>query len=121
MILVDASIWIDHFRQPNDLLSDLLHEERILAHPLVIGELAMGSFANRRQVLRDLTDLPCAALASHAEVMAFVEWQKLHSLGLGFIDAHLLASARIADEAPLWTRDKRLHAQADRLGVAYPS
>lgn len=119
MILADTSIWIDHFRGHNELLFKLLDDEKILAHPLVIGELAMGSLTNRRQVLRDLADLPVVGIATHAEVIAFVEWRQLHNLGLGFIDAHLLASACITKGASLWSRDKRLAAQAERLGIAY--
>jgi predicted nucleic acid-binding protein len=115
-VLVDTSVWIDHFRRSNAQLERLLDEGRVSTHPFVIGELACGSLARRSEVLQLMAALPSAAMATHDEVIAFVDHQRLHGTGLGWIDAHLLASARLARQA-LWTVDKRLRAAALRLGL----
>ncbi|PAX07166.1 type II toxin-antitoxin system VapC family toxin [Sphingomonas lenta] len=118
MILVDSSVWIDHFRRPNPVLDELLRAEKIMSHPFVIGELAMGSLADRMAVLARLRELIGSRVSSHDEVMTLVDAHGLHGLGLSYVDAHLLASTLLTQEARLWTRDKRLLAAAERLGVA---
>lgn len=117
-VLVDSSIWIDHINKGDPALELLLKRRRVVIHPMVIGEVALGSIANRALVLRELHALPQTRAASHSEVMAMIEWLQLFNRGIGYIDVHLLASAR-QDGGQIWTRDKRLHAEAERLGVAY--
>ena len=90
----------------------------ILVHPFVVGELAMGNLRGRASFLAMLRKMPTAIKARDAEVLDLVEREKLFELGLGFVDIHLLASALLTDEATLWTWDRRLHAAAERLGVA---
>lgn len=99
-------------------LQRLMADRRLLMHPYAIGEIMLGSIANRAIVLTTLTDLPQAPIATHDEVLALIERERLHGLGIGYVDAHLLAAARLADAA-LWTRDKRLLAAAELLGLAY--
>jgi len=118
-VLVDSSIWIDHLNKGDTELAALLKRRRVVLHPMVIGEVALGSLANRTIVLEELAALPQATAASHAEVMAMIGWLELPNCGIGYVDAHLIAAARRTSGALLWTRDKRLHAQAERLGVAY--
>ena len=116
-MLVDTSVWITHFRRPNMDLEHLLDECRVVMHPFVIGELACGSLGRRHEVLRLIEALPAAPVATHDEVMSFVERQRLHGTGLGWIDVHLLASARLMRQ-PLWSADRRLREAAVRLGLA---
>lgn len=118
MILVDSSVWIDHLRRPDTGLMALLDEEEVLAHPFVIGELAMGSLADRAAVLASIERLVTAGVATHHEVLTLVDGHRLFGLGLSYVDAHLLASTLITPETALWTRDRRLHAAAARMGVA---
>jgi len=118
MILVDTSIWIDHFRKGNDALSLLLEQDLVLMHPFIIGELACGSMVNRHEILGLLGTLPAAVAAGHNEVLQFVEMKHLYGMGIGWIDVHLLASARLL-HAPLWTSDARLKRAAESLGIAY--
>lgn len=115
MILVDTSVWIDHLRHGEGRLAEALTAGRVLVHPFVIGELALGSMQQRDVVLGALMDLPRAEVATDNEVFAFIEEEKLFSLGIGFVDAHLLAALRLTPGAFLWTRDRRLCAVADRL------
>ncbi len=115
MILADTSVWIDHFRRAEPRLETLLLEGLVLMHPFVLGELALGSFANRAQVLGDLAALPMAAVAMEAEVMRFIETERLFGLGIGYVDAHLLAAVRLTPGVRLWTRDRRLGVVAERL------
>lgn len=98
-------------------MSEWLLSESVLVHPMIIGEILMGSVANRLAIARDLDNLPEARLASHADVRMLVEANGLHGRGIGFVDAHLLASARLTRNAVLETRDKRLKALAVELGV----
>lgn len=117
MILVDTSVWVDHLRQGIPLLGDLLTSGEVAIHPFVIGELACGNLSNRKEILALLSTLSLVKVAQHAEVMHLVETQRLQGRGLGWVDLHLLASARLSHVA-LWTRDRRLQAVAKSLGVA---
>jgi predicted nucleic acid-binding protein len=118
VILVDTSIWIDHLRAGHSTLVGLLERELVLAHPWVIGELALGHLSHRREVLGLLTSLPQATVATTDEVRTLVEGHQLYGLGIGYVDAQLLAATRLTNDAELWTNDKRLAAVASRLGCA---
>ncbi|WP_175671799.1 type II toxin-antitoxin system VapC family toxin [Burkholderia ambifaria] len=115
MILVDTSVWIDHLRAGDATLATLLEVERVLIHPFIIGELALGSMRDRQTVLDALRDLPAAAPATDDEVQRMIDVVPLHGLGIGYVDAHLLASVRLTGGSKLWTRDRRLLAAAERL------
>jgi predicted nucleic acid-binding protein len=117
-VLVDTSVWIDHFRTRNARLSELLEAGQVWIHPFTIGELACGSLSQRRKILMLLSALPGVPEAGHDEVMDFVETNALFSKGLGWIDMHLLRSAQIL-QLPFWTLDKRLAAAAHELGLAH--
>lgn len=118
MILADTSVWIAHFRARDARLVARLEAEDLLGHPFVIGELAMGNLGQRSATLQLLDELPKAVVASHEEVTSLVEGHRLIGLGVGYIDAHLLASTRLTPGARLWTGDQRLAAIAARLGVS---
>jgi predicted nucleic acid-binding protein len=90
----------------------------VLAHPFVIGELALGNLSQREPVLSALSDLPRAVVATDAEVLHFIDRHTLFGRGAGYIDVHLLAAVRLTSGAQLWTRDKRLHGLAVQLGLA---
>lgn len=115
-VLVDTSIWVDHFHKGEPLLQDLLSAGQIVIHPFIIGELACGSLKNRAEILKLLSELQSVATASNEEVLHLVEQHKLSGKGLGWVDAHLLASA-LLDHVPLWTRDKPLGAAAKTLNI----
>ena len=117
MILVDTSVWVQHFRAGDPVLANLLDQGQVLIHPFIVGEIAMGQLHPRGTILARLRALPCAVVAHHDDVSAFVERERLFGLGIGFIDAHLLAAARLTPEAGLWTRDRRLAGAAERLGI----
>jgi predicted nucleic acid-binding protein len=114
MILVDTSVWIDHLRSGNKLLSNLLEENRVVTHPLVLGELSVGNISKRSTFLQLVRNLPVASEASHDEVISFIEKNRIWSKGLGYFDMHLLCSSLI-DSIPLWTMDKRLSKIAKNL------
>jgi predicted nucleic acid-binding protein len=118
VILADSSVWIDHIRKPVTPLTSLLAEGRLVMHPFVSGEIALGSIARRDQVLEVLTSLEQLEPVSPDALLDFIEEADLAAQGIGYVDAHLLAATRRA-QAELWTRDKRLAAQAERLGLAY--
>ena len=118
MILVDTSVWIDHLRSTSAILSELLGDGEVLGHPFVLGELALGNLGRRAEILRMLRRLPQADSASHREVLQFVDREALFGRGIGYVDAHLLAAARLTAGTKLWTHDRRLQAVAAQLGVA---
>lgn len=118
MILVDTSVWIDHFRQEDAELQSLLNTGQVLAHPFVTGELALGNLQKRNVVLEALKGLPQAAVATDDEVLRFIDQQTLFGIGIGYIDAHLLAAVRLTHGTLLWTRDKRLLKAAGDLGLS---
>jgi predicted nucleic acid-binding protein len=117
MILVDSSVWIEHFRKGGPLLRDLLSEGVVITHPFVVGELACGNLTHRMSILSDLNALPIAISATHDEVLRLVEDRKLWDQGVGWIDAHLMASALIS-KCRFWTLDRRLHRSAGEAGVS---
>jgi len=117
VILIDTSVWVEHLRQGLPRLASLLQEGEVLIHPWVIGELACGNLSNRRQVLELLQGLPVATVASDAEVLRLIERDQLMGRGIGYVDAHLLASARLS-HGRLWTYERRLAAVAEGQGLA---
>jgi predicted nucleic acid-binding protein len=119
MIVVDSSIWIDHIHSANPLLGELLLRDHALMHPHALGEIALGSIKNRSAVLARFLLLPVPNVAKEGHVLTLIEEHGLAATGVGYTDAHLLASALLTPGGQLWTRDKRLHEQAERLGVAY--
>ncbi|MGC8472584.1 MAG: type II toxin-antitoxin system VapC family toxin [Acidimicrobiales bacterium] len=118
MILVDTSVWVHHLRHHEPALAHLLDLGLVLAHPWVIGELALGHLSERHHVLRLLAGLPSAEVATETEVLGLVEAEQLYGLGIGYVDAQLLAGTRLSAGARLWTADKRLRAVARRLDLA---
>jgi len=118
MILVDTSVWINHLRNNDPHLVRLLTENNVLGHPFVRGELALGNLRQRKEILTALDNLPQAPVAFTDEVNYFIEKHSLFGLGIGLIDAHLLASAQLSGNTRLWTQDKRLLAAAHRLNLA---
>ncbi len=118
MILVDTSVWIKHFRMGDKKLVELLEEGEVSCHPHVIGELACGNLKRRSMVLSLLGELPAVPIAENEEVLALLDRKKLHGRGLGWIDAHLLASAMLAD-CPIWTLDASLKRAAAHLRIDF--
>jgi len=118
MILVDTSVWIDHLRSRDSTLTQLLEAGRVWTHPFVIGEMACGNLKHRTRILSLLKDLPHVRIATDDEALFFTEVNTLMGKGIGYIDVHLLAAAALTDSIRLWTRDKRLHAVAESLGMA---
>jgi predicted nucleic acid-binding protein len=119
VILVDTSVWVDHLRGTDEILVQLLDRKMVLGHPFVIGELALGRLRRRDVILSDLRQLPQASVATHIEVLQFIEREELFGRGIGYVDAHLLVSVRLTPNTALWTRDKPLQAAAEKLGLAW--
>jgi predicted nucleic acid-binding protein len=116
MILVDTSVWVNHLRRADARLIALLQDGAVICHPFIIGELACGHLSRRQEVLSLLTRLPQAAVVSHAEALAFVEAAGVAGAGIGWVDVHLLAAARLA-RARVMTADRALAGVAARLSV----
>jgi predicted nucleic acid-binding protein len=118
MVLVDTSIWIDHLRTGNPHLEKLLLDIEVMCHPFIIGEIACGNMKNRTEILSLLHSLPLAPTTEHDELLLFIERNRLMGISIGLIDAHLLASARLA-HASLWTSDNKLLNASDSLSISY--
>ena len=118
MILVDTSVWVDHFRRRSRHLSALLGDGLVVCHPFIIGELACGQLANRDELLTLMQSLPSASTIARKEILFFIDRNYLAGKGVGFVDLHLLASARL-DELELWTADRRLNKIAAELQLAH--
>ena len=117
IVLADTSVWVDLWRHGNPRLARLLEQNRVVVHPFVLGEIALGAITPRAQVLRDLQALDAPRVAEHDEVLELIERTPLWGRGIGWVDAHLLASA-LLDRLRLWTTDRRLAVVARDLGVA---
>lgn len=118
-VLVDTSVWVDHFRRKNQGLIYLLERDRVMVHPMVLGELACGTPPDRTRILVDLNSLKHAQQATLKEALSFVESEKLYGLGCGLVDMLLLASTMMTPQTQIWTLDKRLSALAERFGVLH--
>jgi predicted nucleic acid-binding protein len=118
VILADTSIWIDHFRRGDNDLVKIIGNDLLLCHPAVIGELALGSLRDRTAVLTFLRAQRETIVATHDEVMTLIERHSVFSMGIGYTDAHLLASVLLDQRTSLWTRDKRLKLAALKAGAA---
>jgi predicted nucleic acid-binding protein len=119
MVLIDTSIWVDYIRLGNEQLAQLLRQDQVLMHDMVLGEIACGSLQQRADRLAVLTELPRIDSAEHNEVMRFIDKNQLHGCGIGYVDNHLLAAVKLRLGTKLWSRDKRLAAAAQRLGLAF--
>lgn len=117
LVLVDASIWIDHINKGDPVLLALLNENRLLMHPFVLGEVALGSLKDRETRLRYLAEVRRLGTVDDSVVLDLIASARLWGSGIGYVDAHLLAAA-VAGTVGFWTRDKCLHAAAKRLGIA---
>ncbi|MEK6769969.1 MAG: PIN domain-containing protein [Gemmatimonadota bacterium] len=117
-VLADSSIWIQHLHRGLAPMRALLAEGRIAIHVFVRGEVALGRLHNRAEILASLHTLPPATIAAHEEVLSLIEHQDLAGSGIGWVDAHLLASALI-DHTRLWTLDRRLARIATEAGAAW--
>ena len=95
-LLVDTSVWVDHLRKDDTLLAEALAEHRVAMHPHILGEIALGSLKNRRTLLSLLENLPQVPTATDREVQTLIERRRLFGRGIGYVDAHLLASASLA-------------------------
>lgn len=116
MILADTSVWVDHLRKGNKRLASFLNEGVVLCHPFIIGELACGNLKNRSKILGMLASLPSIPIAEYDEVLNFISRHKIQGKGIGWIDAHLLASTYLA-KCRVWTLDKALLKIANNLKV----
>ena len=119
-VLVDTSVWVDHFRKRNENLVSLLTLDLALSHPLVVTELACGTPpAPRSRTLTDIATLPQARQATLDEVRNFIEREKLYGLGCGVVDLALLASTLLTPGSRFWSLDRRLLELAQRFDLAF--
>jgi predicted nucleic acid-binding protein len=121
MVLVDTSVWARFLgnHEPHATeLDRLLANDEVIGHEMVFGALLIGDRGGRRKLLDAYAHMQQATVVPHAEVISFVRGRRLHGLGVGWVDVHLLASA-IVDRVALWTVDPRFAAVAARLGVAH--
>ena len=118
MVLVDTSIWVVHLRNGNRQLERLLMDAEVICHPFIIGELACGNISNRNEILSLLKSLPLAPVLEFDEFLFFIEENQLMRIGIGFVDVHILASAKLSGTL-LWTADKKLNSAASNLSLNY--
>lgn len=119
MILVNTSVWADHFRRSIPVLERAFAAGSISTHPFIIGELACGTLTNRIRTLSDRNHLPAVFRASDEEVLNLIEGHALMGRSVGLVDVHLLAAVLLTPETLLWTHDKRLSMVTDELAIAY--
>jgi predicted nucleic acid-binding protein len=119
LILVDTSVWVDHFTSNNERLADCLEAGAVVTHPFVIGEIALGSIRDRALVLGSLEQMERSTVASDREVARFIEDYRLYGRGIGYVDVHLLASVFLTPEVEIWTLDRRLRSVAEELGIGF--
>ena len=116
-VLVDTNIWIDHLRQTEPVLVDLLERDQVCVHQSVITELALGNLEDRSVFLKALERLMIVRNVDDQGVRHLVEERRLWGRGLSAVDVALLASALVTPGVALWTRDKRLRQAARDVGV----
>jgi predicted nucleic acid-binding protein len=117
MILADTSVWVDHFRKRDAALSRELQRSNISIHPFIVTELVLGTLPDRQNAIASLDRLPMVKVAQVHEVKRLIETHSLFQRGIGFVDAHLIASTLITPHTVLWSRDRRLQDVAGTLGL----
>jgi predicted nucleic acid-binding protein len=117
-MLVDTSVWIEHFRRSHPALVAALEQGEVQCHEFILGELACGTLSRREEILDLMQTLPRIAPVAHGEAMALVAERRLWGRGIGWVDVNLLA-ATLVSGARLWTLDRRLRKVAHDLGVAW--
>jgi predicted nucleic acid-binding protein len=117
MILADTSVWVDHFRKRDAALYQQLQRNNISTHPFIVTELVLGNLPDRQNTIASLDRLPMVKVAQLHEVRRLIETHSLFQRGIGFVDAHLIASTLITPHTVLWSRDKQLHEVAETLGL----
>jgi len=118
-VLLDTSVWIQHFRESSDEVGRLLNDELVVSHEYVVAELACGSLKSREDTIGYMNALVTLPTVSITEAMTLIETRALFSRGIGLVDVQLLASTLISPDTRLWTWDNRLHDVATELGIAY--
>ena len=118
MIVVDTSVWVDHFRTGDPHLSELIVRNGIIQHPFVTGEIAVGNLRSRRKAIWGLRTLPRLEPVDEGTLHEFLEAEEMFGTGLGFVDVHLLAATANRDKTKIWTRDRRMKECAERLGLS---
>lgn len=122
MIIVDTSTWVNHIRGLPTPVEELLGQGRIALHPFVFGELLLNGLPKSGPFsAKSFSKYSVPPVATPSEVGAFIQWAKLAGQGIGYVDSHLLISARYMSDGAILTSDTNLLAQAERLGVAYRS
>ena len=118
MVLIDTSVWIDHFNRSDSTLQLLLYEFEVVTHQFILGELACGNFKNRNEIFTLLSNLPTIKTITNEEYFLFLEKNKLYGKGLGFVDIYLLASSLLS-QCLIFTRDKNLLLAARSLKISF--
>jgi predicted nucleic acid-binding protein len=117
VILADTSVWIDHLNRVDSTLKNLLDSKNVAMHPFVLGEIALGQWPQRAATLNRLRKMPQVPVARDYEVLHMIEDLALSGTGIGYMDAHLLASVLLTSGTQLWTRDKKLRMVAQQLSL----
>ncbi len=120
-ILIDTNIWIQHFKTKQESIIKILHNEEIVSHPLILGELHLGVYNNpseRQKVIELLNQLECLNFETNSLIYEFINSQKLYGKKIGFIDSHLLYST-IKNKVKLWTMDKNLLLLARQMNCSW--
>lgn len=118
MVLVDTSVWVDHLRQGDKVLVDLLMLGQVCMHPMIIGELACGNLHKRDQLIALWQGLPSITEASHSEALYCLAQNDLSGKGIGFVELHLISATLLTPSTLIWTRDRRLKAAAQALNIS---
>ena len=115
--MVDASIWIDQLHRPDEAFAALLYRQVVVVHPFVAGEILLGNLRDRAAARAVLDEIEPAPVADDSEVLNLIGSARLFGSGIGYVDAHLVASTLLMAGGRLWTRDRRLAAVVERLGI----
>jgi predicted nucleic acid-binding protein len=118
VIVADTSVWVDHFNNPDAQIIEYVTCNELLMHPFVAGEILLGNVKDRRITAHLLSRLPQLLPVRHVDVLAMIENYEMFGSEVGYVDIHLVAAVRLREVGSLWTRDKRLLAVAEKLGVA---
>jgi len=118
-VLIDSSIWIEHFKKQNELIPDLITRNLIVTHPLIIAEIALGTPKNKKIILEIMKELNQTEQATTEEVLEFIEKENIAGQGCGATDIFLLTSAIITKNTAIWTLDKNLMKLTERFNVLY--
>jgi predicted nucleic acid-binding protein len=117
-VLVDTSVWIEHIKKTDDVLTKLLRDNLVVVHPFVFGELLLGGMPAESEFAQLLDKTKEKFILYPDTIATMINNSDVVGQGIGLIDTYLLHYCK-SKGLKLYTRDGKLATLATRCGCLY--